>query len=158
MSGSQLTPRAFERLTNELEYLSTVKRVELANTIEIARQLGDLSENGDYHAAKDEQGTIENRIRTLQATLQDAEIVEVTDDGTVQAGTVVKIRYVGDDDHEHYLVGHIEERTEQIEVLTPTSPLGQVLLGRRVEERVTYTTPTGASLEVDILEVTIFKD
>jgi len=157
MPGSQLTPRAFERLTKELEHLSTVKRVELANTIETARQLGDLKENGDYHAAKDEQGTVENRIRTLQATLQDAEIVEVADDGTVQAGMLINIRYVGDNDSERYLVGHIEERTDELEVLTPSSPLGQVLLGRKASERVSYIAPTGAALEVDVLDVTIYE-
>ena len=109
----------------------------MAQAIERARELGDLSENGDYHAAKDQQGHMEGRIRTLEAILDNAEIVDDAVEGVVSAGSVVTIRYVGDDDElaETYLVGHIEEETEH-DVISPSSPLGSALIGKRAGDEV----------------------
>src|SRR5436305_9456311 len=100
-----LSRAAFDRLQQELTELTSRGRVEIARKIEAARELGDLSENGDYHAAKEEQGKMEARIRHLEGMMRDVEIVEggaSTD--TVQAGSVVEIRYEGDDDSERYLI------------------------------------------------------
>ena len=105
-----LSQKAYDRLKAEHDELTTVGRVDIARKIEAARELGDLKENGDYHAAKEEQGKTEARIRDLEAMIERAEIVEGgASDGTVAAGSVVTIRYEGDDDTETYLLGSIEE-------------------------------------------------
>jgi transcription elongation factor GreA len=151
---TQLTQSTYERLQAELEDLTTRGRVEVARQIEAARALGDLSENGDYHAAKDFQGKMEARIRQLQATLASAEVVELTggDQETVAAGTVVEIRYEGDDDTEKFFVGSIEERHEGVDVISPGSPLGKALIGRGPGDTVEYEAPGGV-LRVEILAV-----
>ena len=149
-----LSRGAFERLQEELTDLTTRGRVEIARKIETARELGDLSENGDYHAAKEEQGKMEGRIRHIQALLERAEIVEdVAGGGVVAAGSVVTISYAGDDDTERYLIGSIEERHDELDVISPGSPLGQALLGAKPGDKVTYETPTGATLAVEVVAV-----
>src|SRR5579863_9222699 len=153
--ATHLTRATFERLQAELEDLTTRGRVEIARAIEAARALGDLSENGDYHAAKDTQGKMEARIRQLQATLAKAQVVEEGSgqaQGTVAAGSVVAIRYEGDDDVERFLVGYIEERHYELSVVSPGSPLGQALLGKAAGETVQYEAP-GGTLRVEIVEV-----
>jgi transcription elongation factor GreA len=148
-----LTRSTYERLQAELEDLRTRGRVEIARAIEAARALGDLSENGDYHAAKDQQGKMEARIRQIEATLANCVIVdEAAGSGTVAPGSVVAIRYEGDDEVERYLVGSIEEQTEGINVVSPGSPLGQALLGRAPGETVEYQAP-GGTLRVEIVAV-----
>ncbi|MBV8958797.1 MAG: transcription elongation factor GreA [Actinobacteria bacterium] len=153
MSETSLSREAFDRLQAELEHLTTQGRVEVANRIEAARALGDLSENGDYHAAKDDQGKMEARVRHLQALLKQATIVDDAGGGdTVAAGSVVSLRYEGDDDVEKYLIGSIEERREGMSVVSPGSPLGQALLGHKAGETVEYDAPSG-SLKVEIVEI-----
>lgn len=155
MSETQLSRGAYERLQAELEDLTTRGRVEIARAIEAARTLGDLSENGDYHAAKDSQGKMEARIRQLEHMLSTATIVDesATPEGVVGAGTVVTIRYEGDDDTEQYLIGSIEEKHEDYEVISPSSPLGQALMGRKAGEVVEYEVPSGARLKVELVKV-----
>jgi transcription elongation factor GreA len=154
VESTQLTPATYERLQAELEDLTTRGRVEIARAIEDARALGDLSENGDYHAAKDSQGKMEARIRQLQATLKSAEVVDVKGgtQQTVSAGTVVTIRYDGDDDVERFFVGSIEERGEGMDVVSPGSPLGKALIGRSKGDEVEYDAP-GGKLRVEIVAV-----
>jgi transcription elongation factor GreA len=157
VSESQTTPlsrEAFERLQAELEELTTRGRVEVARMIEAARALGDLSENADYHAAKDNQGKMESRIRKIQAMLHSAVIVDesVASSETVATGSVVRLRYEGDDEVERYLVGSIEERREDVPVISPGSPLGQALLGRKAGDTVEYEAPSG-KLRVEVVEV-----
>ena len=153
MSETHLSREAFERLQAEHEDLTTRGRVEIARAIEAARALGDLSENGDYHAAKDAQGKMEARIRQIDQLLSDARIVDPGASGdTVSAGSVVSLRYEGDDDVERYLIGSIEERREGLAVTSPNSPLGRVLLGRRSGDVVEYEAP-GGTLRVEIVEV-----
>ncbi|MFM8267908.1 MAG: transcription elongation factor GreA [Ilumatobacteraceae bacterium] len=156
MTTHHLSRAAFDRLTAELHDLTTRGRIEIAQKIEAARLLGDLSENGDYHAAKDEQGHMEGRIRHLEHLLDPAnhEIVEAGGDGSVGPGTIVTILYDGDDEDmaERYLVGHPEERTAALDVISPQSPLGQALIGNAEGSIVEYEAPTGV-LRVRILEV-----
>ena len=146
-----LSRAAYDRLEAELTELTTKGRVEIARKIETARELGDLSENGDYHAAKEEQGKMEGRIRHLEALIKDAEIVEGGGTEAVEAGSIVEIQYEGDDESERYLIGSIEERHSEVEVMSPGSPLGQALLGHRVGDVVDYETPTGKVLKVEIV-------
>jgi transcription elongation factor GreA len=156
MTQTHLSQETFDRLSSELQQLTTVGRTQIAQAIEAARNLGDLSENGDYHAAKDEQGRMEGRIRQLQAMLENVQIVE--EDGpsdAIRPGAIVSLRYEGDDEVEQYLLGSIEERREGIEIISTSSPLGVVLLGgAKKGDTVTYETPTGATIRVEIIDVT----
>jgi transcription elongation factor GreA len=154
MTATELSQDAFDRLRTELEDLRTRGRIDIARAIEAARALGDLSENGDYHAAKDAQGKMEARIRQLEAMLADVVIVDNVGavNGEVSTGTIVALRYAGDDDVERYLIGSIEERREGVAVVSPNSPLGQALVGKKAGDRVTYEAPSGP-LEVEIVEV-----
>jgi transcription elongation factor GreA len=152
MATTKLSPPTYERLKAELDDLKTRGRVEIARSIEAARALGDLSENGDYHAAKDAQGKMEARIRQLEAMLRDAEVVEAGPAEEVAAGVTVHLRYAGDDEVERYLVGSIEERDSGAQVVSPGSPLGQALMGRRAGDTVSYDSPSG-KLEVQIVSV-----
>jgi transcription elongation factor GreA len=150
----QLSPEAYKRLQDELEDLTTRGRVEVAARIEAARALGDLKENGDYHAAKDDQGKMEARVRQIEAMLKNASIVDApVSSGEVVAGSVVALRYDGDDDAERYLIGSIEEKRSDIDgVISPGSPLGQAVLGKRAGETVEYDAP-GGKLKVEIVEI-----
>jgi transcription elongation factor GreA len=152
MPGTQLSPAAFERLQAELDDLTTRGRVEIAASIERARELGDLKENADYHAAREEQGRMEARVRQLQALLQKAVIVESGDVEVVATGTIVSLRYEGDDDVERFLVGSIEERSDDIPVISSDSPLGRALLGHRQGDTVEYEAPSGM-LRVEVVEL-----
>jgi len=155
MQDTQLTREAFDRLKAELEDKRTRGRVEIARAIEAARALGDLSENGDYHAAKDSQGKMESRIRQLEAMLDRAVILDTGAagaGGAVSTGVIVLLRYTGDDEVEKYLIGSIEERREGINVISPNSPLGQALMGHKVGDTVRYEAPSG-QLEVELVEI-----
>ena len=155
MSPTQLSRDAYDRLKSELDDLTTRGRTEIAQLIERARELGDLSENGDYHAAKDDQGKMEARIRQLQAMLKDVEIVDASGStGTVAAGSIVSIKYEGDDDAERYLIGSIEERRDDVSVISPGSPLGQALIGRGAGDIVEYEAP-GGTLKVEVVAVDV---
>jgi transcription elongation factor GreA len=153
MATTHLSQAAFDRLRAEHDDLTTRGRVEIARKIEAARELGDLSENGDYHAAKEEQGKMEGRIAVLSHMLENAEIVEGGNDGVVAHGSIVDIRYEGDDEVERYLVGSIEERHDDLEVISPSSPLGAALLGSAPGDAVSFTAPTGAELRVEVVSV-----
>jgi transcription elongation factor GreA len=154
MSETKLTPETHARLQAELEDLTTRGRVEIARQIEAARALGDLSENGDYHAAKDAQGKMEARVRQLQQMLGSAVIVERDNSAAqvVEPGVEVEIRYQGDEDTERYFVGSIEERREGVAVISPGSPLGQALVGHGPGETVHYEAPSG-TLTVEIVSI-----
>jgi transcription elongation factor GreA len=154
MAITKLSRTAFERLQAEFYDLTTRGRIEIAQKIEVARLMGDLSENGDYHAAKDEQGHMEGRIRHLEHLIENSEIIEHADDGAVAAGSIVTIVYDGDSpaDAERYLVGHQEERTGDLEVMSPTSPLGAALLGATEGTWVEYEAPMGTQ-RVQVLKV-----
>jgi len=152
---TRLTAETEQRLQAELVDLTTRGRVEIAQAIEAARALGDLSENGDYHAAKDAQGKMESRIRQLTAMLKHVEVVEKGGgDGTVIPGATVTLRYEGDDedDVQRFFVGSIEERHDGMSVVSPSAPLGQALLGHSAGETVEYQAP-GGTLRVVIVQV-----
>jgi transcription elongation factor GreA len=153
MDGStKLSPQAHRRLTDELAERSGPTRRHISELIERARELGDLSENGDYHAAKNEQGLNEARIRQLEAMLKHAVVVEAVTADKVETGAVVEVRMEGDDEPSTYLVGSIEERGTGYDVISPGSPLGKALLGHAAGDVVTYEAPSGR-FQVEILSV-----
>lgn len=147
-----LSQSAYDRLKAEHTELTTVWRAEIAKKIQTARELGDLSENGDYHAAKEEQGKTESRIRHLAALLKDAEIVEAGGTDRVHAGSVVSVCYEGDNEPERYLIGSIEEQRDDVAVMSPSSPLGKALMGRAVGDVVDFQAPRGV-LKVEIIDI-----
>lgn len=153
MSETHLSQDAYDRLRAELEDLSTRGRVDIAQTIETARELGDLKENADYHAARDDQGRMEARIRQLQSLIDHAVIVDSSQaSDQVTQGSIVALRYEGDDDSDRFLVGSIEERRDDVAVVSPQSPLGQALLDRRKGDIVEYQAP-GGTLKVEIVDI-----
>ena len=149
----ELTQAAYDRLKAEYDDLVTHKKIDIARKIEAARELGDLSENGDYHAAKEEQGKMAGRIAHLNAILENHVIIEAGGSAEVRTGSVVTIRYEGDDDTERYLLGSIEERSDDLEVISPGSALGEALLGKKAGDTVSYDTPTGSTLSVEVVGV-----
>ena len=144
-----LTQDAFDRLTAELEERRTVRRQDITRKIEEARAHGDLKENAEYHAAKEAQGQNEAKVRELEARLRNATIgVAPVAPGTAAAGTFVTTRDEDGKEREVYL-GSREERVGGATVVTPGSPLGQALVGRKVGDVVTYRAPAGdRTLEV----------
>ncbi len=152
MSETHLSKAAHDRLRVELEDLTTRGRVEIAKAIEAARALGDLKENGDYHAAKNEQGLNEARVRQLETMLKYAVLVEASTAERVETGTVVEVMMAGDDEPSTYLVGSIEERGTGYDVISPGSPLGKALLGHAPGDVVAFEAP-GGRFDVEILAV-----
>lgn len=142
----ELSQDAFDRLTAELEDLRTRGRIEMADRIERAREHGDLKENAEYHAAKEEKSKMEARIAQLFGLLEDVVIVESGGSDEVRTGSVVTLRYDGDDedDVERYLVGSIEEASADMHVVSPSSPLGSALMGAKPGDTVTYDAPHGS--------------
>ncbi len=148
-----LTQDAFDKLRAELDNLRGPVRQEIIDRISAARDEGDLKENGGYHAAKDEQGKVEARIRQLEDMMRRAEVGETPpDDGVVEQGMKVTYRFVGDDDTETFLLGHREMEDGTIQVFSPQSPLGSAIMGARRGDTVSYVAPSGKTLQVEIVD------
>jgi transcription elongation factor GreA len=152
MDATHLSPQAHQRLTEELEERTTTRRKEISEWLERAREHGDIRENSDYDAAKNEQGHNEARIRQIEALLKQAVVVAGATGEKVQAGTVVEVRMEGDDETSTYLIGSIEEKGRGYDVISPGSPLGKALLGHAPGEVVTYNAP-GGKFDVEIITV-----
>jgi len=151
-----LTQEAYDRLSAELEHLSGPARTEITQRIAAARAEGDLKENGGYHAAKDEQGKMEARIRQLNQLLREAKVgaPPTADSGVAGPGMVVTVRYVGDDDQETFLIGSREEAAvTDVTVYSAQSPMGQALTGAKPGETVTYTAPSGKAISLELVDV-----
>ncbi|GAA0498414.1 transcription elongation factor GreA [Microbacterium aurantiacum] len=148
-----LTQDAYDRLVAELEHLSTTGREEIAKRIEAAREEGDLKENGGYHAAKDEQGKQEARIRTLQWLLKNATVGDAPEStGTVEPGTVVTATVAGGE--EVFLLGNREIASgSDLDVYSEASPLGAAILGLKEGDTTSYTAPNGREIAVEIVKV-----
>jgi transcription elongation factor GreA len=151
-----LTQEAHDKLSAELAHLRGPARQEIVGRISAARDEGDLKENGGYHAAKDEQGKLEARIRQLEDMLRRAEVGAADDDGTISPGFVVTYRFVGDDDTSTFLLGAREIDDDNLEVFSPQSPLGSAIIGARVGQIVEYIAPTGKKLKVEIVKAAPF--
>ncbi|MFZ4894035.1 transcription elongation factor GreA [Plantibacter sp. Mn2098] len=151
-----LTQEAFDRLQAELDFLSTTGREEIAKKIEAAREEGDLKENGGYHAAKDEQGKQEARIRSLTQLLRDSKVgVAPQSNGVVVSGTVITANVAGGE--EVFLLGsrEIADGTD-LDVYSEGSPLGTAIQGLKVGESTSYVAPNGKEIKVTIIKVENF--
>jgi transcription elongation factor GreA len=148
-----LTQEAYDRLNAELEHLSGPARAEITHRIEAARAEGDLKENGGYHAAKDEQGKMEARIRQLTQILREAKVGTPpgADEGIAGPGMVVTVSY-GPGDQETFLIGSREEAAvTDITVYSAQSPLGQALTGAKPGESVSYQAPNGKQISLELI-------
>jgi len=153
-----LTQEAFDRRTAELEQLTGEARYDIAKKIEAAREEGDLKENGGYHAAKEEQGKIEARIRVLTELLRHAVVGDVQDaDGLVEPGILVTAKIMGDESV--FLLGSREIVADgsDLDVYSEKSPLGLAINGLKVGSSTTYTAPNGNEITVEILKVATYS-
>ncbi|MFI5085946.1 MAG: transcription elongation factor GreA [Actinomycetales bacterium] len=146
-----LTKEAFDRLKAELDHLSGPGRAEIVKRIEQARSEGDLKENGGYHAAKDEQGKIEARIRQLTELLRDAHVGESpADDGVVEPGMLVVAKIAGD--KTTFLLGSREVAGDtDLDVFSEKSPLGAAIHGHKAGDKLRYTAPNGREITVEVI-------
>jgi len=151
MSETFLSQEAHDRLSTELDELRINGRPRISAEIEVARAHGDLRENAEYHAAKDEQGRMEARIRQIESLLRDAVIGEQSSTDVVAPGVVVVIDVAGDE--ETYLVGSREDRHPTLDVLSADSPMGLALLGAVPGETRSFVTPAGTSLQASVREI-----
>ena len=152
-----LTQEAADRLTAELAELEGPLRAEIIKKIETARAEGDLKENGGYHAAREEQGKIEGRIRQLKHMLEHAHIgtPPAGESGVVGLGMLVTVDIAGDEIK--FLLGSREIASDDVDVYSEKSPLGAAVLGAKVGQTVTYTAPTGKQIQVAVLEAQPFS-
>lgn len=153
-NSNWLTPESHQRLTAELENLKTTGRKEIAKRIEEAREEGDLKENGGYHAAKDEQGMMEARIRDLEEMLKHVEVREAPKSkGIVELGTVITANVFGDE--EKFLLANreFESGSNDLDVYSGDSLLGAAILGLKVGDKTSYTAPNGKDIPVEIIAV-----
>ena len=145
--SATLTLDAYQRLKDELHELTTTGREHITEKIKVAREHGDLRENAEYHAAKEEQGLMESRIRKIQEMLRDPEIVEAPVKGdAVGPGMLVTVRPLDEDDpdDETYLLAeHAEEKAPGVRTVTTTSPFGQALNGAAEGQEVENEAPGG---------------
>ncbi|WP_274561639.1 transcription elongation factor GreA [Streptomyces spiramyceticus] len=158
-SVTWLTQEAYDQLKAELEYLSGPARTEIAGKIAAAREEGDLRENGGYHAAKEEQGKQELRVRQLTQLLENAKVGEApTASGVVAPGMVVKIAFDGDeDDTMTFLLASREYASSDVETYSPQSPLGTGVNGKKVGEDAQYEMPNGKKASVRILDAVPYR-
>ncbi len=156
-----VTQEAYDRLKQELEHLAGDVRADITAKIAAARDEGDLKENGGYHAAREEQGKTEARIRQLEDMLRRAEVGDKpADDGIVENGMIVTVRFKGDSDTEQFLLGSREllsmDSSVEIDVYSPTSPLGAAVLDKKKGDSVTYEAPNGKDITVEIVDTKPF--
>jgi transcription elongation factor GreA len=150
-----LTPEAHQKLQEELEQLLTTGRAEIEERIQTAREHGDLRENADYDAAKNDQGLMEARIRQLQTLLDKAEVKEVKASDTVVVGSVVTL-LDHDGDTNDFFVASPENKEPGLLLASPDGPLGKALLGKKAGDEVTYQAP-GGSFTVTVKDVKPFR-
>ncbi|MCX5194757.1 transcription elongation factor GreA [Streptomyces sp. NBC_00249] len=157
-SVTWLTQAAYDQLKAELDYLSGPARTEIATKIAAAREEGDLRENGGYHAAKEEQGKQELRVRQLTQLLENAKVgTAPASDGVVAPGTLVTIAFDGDeDDTLEFLLASREYASSDFETYSPQSPLGSGVNGKKIGEDAQYELPNGKKATVKILAVKPF--
>lgn len=157
MSKSWLTQEAADRLSAELANLETTGRSEIIKKIEAARSEGDLKENGGYHAAREEQGKIEARIRQLKHMLENAEIGTAPNnaDGLISPGMRVTVEIMGD--QMEFLLGSREISSGDLDVYSEKSPLGAAVMGAKIGDTKTYNAPNGKTISVKILKAEVYS-
>ena len=158
VSETWLTQDAYDRLQAEHDRL-VAARPDVSKMIEKAREEGDLRENGGYHAAKEEQGKQEARIRQLEQLLRSARVGEApTSAGVAGPGMVVTVKFEGEPQPERFLLGSREDHVGgDLEIYSVNSPLGKALTGVTVGQTVTYDLPNGRQMKVDLIDASPFS-
>ena len=156
MSGKKpvyLTQKGLEELKEELDDLINVKRPANIQSIKEARALGDLSENADYDAARNEQAVLEGRIKKIEQMLENYEIIEETSKDKVGLGSTVSIRYIDEDDEsDEYMIVGSQEADPFASKISNESPIAQALFDHKVGDIVTVESPNG-SYQVEITAI-----
>lgn len=147
-----LSKEKFDELEQELHMLKTVKRKEIAEALEFAKSLGDLSENAEYHSAREEQAKLEERIAQIEYVLKHAQVVERPSDGTISVGSMVVIQKIGETNTRTFQIVGSEETDMLAGKISYKSPLGRALSGKKKGDTITVTTPKG-EMEYEILSV-----
>jgi transcription elongation factor GreA len=157
MAKHLLSEKTYKRLEAEVFDLEHTRLPEVADKIGRARELGDLSENGDYHAAKDEYGLLNDRRVRVQGILENAAIAPTPTSDEVTVLSTVKVLFEGDDpsDAETFLIGHIEEDGAGHEIMSPASPIGSALLGHKKGDKVSITLENGAKVSVTVVDISV---
>jgi transcription elongation factor GreA len=150
MDKQFVTPEGLEKLKSELQTLKTVKRKELADRIQEAKELGDLSENAEYQEAKNEQSFVEGRIAELENIFKNAEVILPTNSNIIQVGSTVKVEIKGKA-QEFCIVGSNEADPTNGKV-SNASPFGQAFLGKQLGDTTIVHTPNG-DIEAKIINV-----
>lgn len=138
-----LTQEKFSELKNELDYLKTTRRKEIAESLEYARSLGDLSENAEYQETRELQASTEERIRKVESILQSAKIVSDRKSSLIGLGSTVVIKKEGDKEEHKYIIVGSEEVDMQVRKISYISPLGEAMMGKRKGDTFTFETPNG---------------
>ncbi len=138
-----LTKEKYESLSNELENLKTVKRKEIAEQLEYAKSLGDLSENAEYHEAREMQGVVEDRIKKLESVLKNSIIVSSHDTNYVTVGSVVTVVREGEKDQKEYMIVGGEESDIASAKISIHSPFGEAVIGKKKGESFSFEAPSG---------------
>jgi transcription elongation factor GreA len=147
MSSEYISQEKLNSLKAELEFLKTEKRKELAENLQKARALGDLSENAEYHAAREEQGYTEDRIKEVEHIIKTAKVVDhAKSNGVVQLGSIVEVKKKGDKTSKKIEIVGGEESDMLAGKVSYKSPLGQALLGQKEEESIVVKTPKGETV------------
>lgn len=147
-----LTKEKFEELTKELNVLKTEKRSKIASELEYAKSLGDLSENAEYHEAREEQGVLEDRISQLELILASAEIVAVHHSNTVEIGSKATVQKKGSKDSRVFTIVGSEEINVDAGKISFKSPLGSSVLGKKKGEEFTVKTP-GGDVDYEVVSI-----
>ena len=158
-SNVWLTQESFDRLTNELNERSGALRSEITKRIELAREEGDLKENGGYHAAREEQGKNEARIRQLKQMLENAQIgTPPSETGSIAIGHVVSVEFSDGDTEKFWLVSREEAQHSTMDVYSPDSPLGKAVLGKKQGDETSFSLPNGKDVKIKITKVETYSN
>ena len=147
-----LTQEGLEEIKKELDELKLVKRPEIINALKDARAQGDLSENAEYDAARNEQGQVESRITELEKMIEKAVVIKEENTGKVSIGTKVKIEYIDDEEEEIYSIVGTNEADPFENKISNESPLAQAIIGLKKGEKATVLCESG-NYEVKVLDI-----
>ena len=157
-ASTWLTQESFDRLSAELVDRSGPMRSEITKKIELAREEGDLKENGGYHAAREEQGKNEARVRQLKQMLENAQIgTPPSDTGTIAIGHVVTVEFADGDSERFWLVSREEAVHSTMDVYSPDSPLGNAVIGKKQGDTSSFELPNGKEITIAIKKVETYQ-
>ncbi|PIR46684.1 MAG: transcription elongation factor GreA [Candidatus Vogelbacteria bacterium CG10_big_fil_rev_8_21_14_0_10_45_14] len=151
--ASYLSKEKLEELKQELEHCANVKRKAIAESLDYAKSLGDLSENAEYHQAREDQATNEDRIKQIEAMLRDAVLVTEQHGNVVQIGSPVEVRGIRDEGGGKFVLVGSQEVNIKERKISNDSPLGKAMLGKRKGDKFSYRMPSGKIAEYEVLSV-----